>query len=260
ALIETSPGNCAPSMASGTLMPTRAFGAPQTICSGSPCPAFTLHTCSRSACGCFSAAMISATTTPARPSPSGVSSSTSSPAMVSAWASSARSAWMSTSSRSQFSENFMLKSGIRDSGLGIRKGRKSRLLRIPNPQSRSSSKLLEKPQIVLEKRAQVGDAVAQHREAFHAEAEGEAGVALRVDAAVPQHVRMHHAAAEHLQPARRAVFSVPANVHLGRGFGEREVAGAEAHLEIALEERADELGQGAFQVGETGGLVDQQDI
>ena len=33
--------------------PARAFGAPQTICSGSPCPASTWQTCSLSASGCF---------------------------------------------------------------------------------------------------------------------------------------------------------------------------------------------------------------
>src|SRR5690242_13838123 len=234
-LIFKPPGNSAPTIASGAFRPTRALGAPQTICSGSPCPAATLHTFRRSASGCFSAAMISPTTTPARPSPSTVSSSTSSPAMVSAWASWARSAWISTSSRSQFSENFMgtwFLAGLRE--------------------------LLEEAQVVLEERAQVRDAVAQHGKALDAEAEGEACVALRIDAAVLQHVRVDHAAAEHFQPAALAVLRFPADIHLGRGFGEREIAGAEAHLEVALEERTHELGQRALQVREAGGLVDQQ--
>ena len=117
---------------------------------------------------------------------------------------------------------------------------------------------LQEAQIVLEERAQVVDAVAQHRKAFHAQAEGKAGVALRIDAAVAQHVRMHHAAAEHFQPARAAVFGVPADVDFGRGLGEGEIARAETHLEVALEERADEFGQRALQVGEARCLVDQQ--
>ncbi len=54
-------GMIVPTLASATLMPARAFGAPQTTCS-SPCAAFTLQTRSLSACGCFSASMISATT------------------------------------------------------------------------------------------------------------------------------------------------------------------------------------------------------
>src|SRR5690348_4761570 len=235
ALIVMPPGSTAPTIASGAFRPTRAFGAPQTICSGSPCPVATLQTCRRSASGCFSAATISPTTTPARPSPSTVSSSTSSPAIVRAWASWARSAWISTSSRSQFSENFMgawFLAGLRE--------------------------LLEEAQVVLEERAQVRNAITQHGKALDAEAEGEAGVALRVDAAILQHVRMDHAAAEHLEPTALAVLGLPADIHLGRGLGEGEVAGAEAHLEIALEEGADELGQRALEVGETGGLVDQQ--
>ena len=36
------PGRLAPTVASGTLRPARAFGAPQTICSGAPVPASTL--------------------------------------------------------------------------------------------------------------------------------------------------------------------------------------------------------------------------
>src|SRR3546814_17889054 len=71
------------------------------------------------------------------------------------------------SSDLQFSENFMLVDSWMRSG-----------------------ELLEETQIVLEERAQIGNTVAQHRKALHAQAEGEAGVALRIDAAVPQHVRM----------------------------------------------------------------------
>ena len=44
--------------------PARAFGAPQTICSGSPLPALTWQTRSLSACGCGATPTISATTTP----------------------------------------------------------------------------------------------------------------------------------------------------------------------------------------------------
>src|SRR3546814_3373517 len=51
---------------------------------------------------------------------------------------------------------------------------------------------------------------------------------------------------------------LPGDVDFGRGLGEGEVAGAETHFEIALEERAHELGQGALEVGEAGVLVDQQ--
>src|SRR3546814_10622593 len=79
-----------------------------------------------------------------------------------------------------------------------------------------------------------------------------------LDADVAQHVRMHHAAAEHFQPARRAVRLLPGDVDFGRRLGEGEVAGAEAHLEVALEERAHEFGQRALEVGEAGVLVDRK--
>src|SRR3546814_1167309 len=117
--------------------------------------------------------------------------------------------------------------------------------RSPKPESRPSGKLPEEPNVVVEEAAQVVDAGAQHRKALHAQAEGEAGVALRVDADVAQHVRVHHAAAEHFQPARRAVRLLPGDVDFGRGLGKGEIAGAEAHLEVALEERAHEFGQRA---------------
>src|SRR5690606_3326405 len=72
-----------------------------------------------------------------------------------------------------------------------------------------SGELFEEAEIVLEEAAQIVDTVAQHGETLHAEAEGEAGVTFRVDAAVPQHVRMHHAAAQHFQPAGAAIGAIP---------------------------------------------------
>src|SRR5690606_9215899 len=99
-----------------------------------------------------------------------------------------------------------------DAGSGVRAGNESP---IPNPQSPPSGKLPEEPHIVLEEGAQVVDAVAQHREALHAQAEGEAGVALRIDAAVAQHVRVDHAATQDLQPAHAAVRLLPGDVDLG---------------------------------------------
>src|SRR3546814_11489974 len=97
--------------------------------------------------------------------------------------------------------------------------------RSPNPESRPSGKLPEEPHVVVEEAAQVVDAVAQHREALHAQAEGEAGVALRVDADVAQHVRVPHAAAEQFQPARRAIRLLPGGVDFGRRTEDGNAAG-----------------------------------
>ena len=80
-------GNSAPTNAHGTRIPTRALGAPQTMSNKVPEPTSTLHTRSRSALGCCSAWQISPTTILLKAGATGLSSSTSRPAMVSVWAS-----------------------------------------------------------------------------------------------------------------------------------------------------------------------------
>src|SRR5690606_40104773 len=80
-------------------------------------PMSTLHTCRRSASGWRTASTMRPTTTPARPSPRAVTSSTSRPMAVSVAASPSRLARVDTWLRSQFSENFM---GCRDSWFVIR--------------------------------------------------------------------------------------------------------------------------------------------
>ncbi len=69
---------------------------------------------------------------------------------------------------------------------------------------------------------------------------------------------MDHAAAQHFQPAGAAIGLLPGDVHFRTRLHEREVARAETHLEVALEEGAHELGQGALEVGEGGVLIHQQ--
>ena len=44
-LILKSPGKTAPTVATGTLMSAAMFGAPHTICTGSPAPTSTVTTC-----------------------------------------------------------------------------------------------------------------------------------------------------------------------------------------------------------------------
>ena len=82
-LILKSPGSTAPIVATGAFMPTRTFGAPQTICNGSPEPIFTVVTRKRSASGCCSTVSTSPTTTPVNGFAAGDKSSTSRPSMVS---------------------------------------------------------------------------------------------------------------------------------------------------------------------------------
>ena len=63
--LPSSPGgNSAPTIAQGTLIPTRALGAPHTMLSKLPCPTSTLQTRKRSASGCWMVSLISPTTMP----------------------------------------------------------------------------------------------------------------------------------------------------------------------------------------------------
>ena len=81
-LILKSPGNTAPTVATGAFIPTYTFGAPHTICNGSVVPIFTVVTRKRSASGCCSTVKISPTTTPVKGLAAGVISSTSKPSIV----------------------------------------------------------------------------------------------------------------------------------------------------------------------------------
>ncbi len=56
-----------PTVATGTFCPAATFGAPQTICTGSSSPMFTVVTRSLSAFGCCSQVNTSPTTTPRKP-------------------------------------------------------------------------------------------------------------------------------------------------------------------------------------------------
>ncbi len=76
-------GITVPGLASTTLIPARALGAPHTICSGSLSPLLTMQRRKRSALGCFSALMISATVKSFSRAPASSMLSTSRPMLVS---------------------------------------------------------------------------------------------------------------------------------------------------------------------------------
>ena len=105
ACLISKPGNTAPTKAHGALIPTRAFLAPQTICSGSAAPIFTLSSCNRSASGCFSALIISAITTLVNSAPTPSRPSTSKPAIVNKWLNASVSIAGLVYSRNHCSEN-----------------------------------------------------------------------------------------------------------------------------------------------------------
>lgn len=131
--------------------------------------------------------------------------------------------------------------------------------------NRTFLELLQKAQIVVPELANIGDAVFEHGDPFWPHAEGETGVNFGIVAAVAQDVGMDHAAAENFQPAgvfahltALAVAEEAGYVHLGAGFGEGEVAGAEAGLPVGTKHAAGELSQGAFEVSKGDVLADSQ--
>ena len=132
------------------------------------------------------------------------------------------------------------------------------------------SELREEPRVVFEHQADVGDAVAEHRDALDADAEGEAGVR---SGSMPQCLEddgVDHPAAENLDPAgvladaaarARAVGLLAedaADVDLGAGLDEGEVARAKAHRRAGAVEALGERGEHALELGEAHVLVDEE--
>src|SRR5450631_2635474 len=229
--ITMPPGSSAPTSAHGTRMPGATLGAPHTIDSGAPRPASTLQTVRRSAFGWRSTVSTLATTTCVKGGAARTCSSTSSPAIVSAWASASLSSGGSTSVRSQRSENLMMAYV-------------------------ASGELAQEAQVVFIEQPQIVHSVAQHGQAVRAHAEGEALIALRIDAHRLQHVGVDLTGAGDLEPA-----VAEAHVDLGRRFCEREERWPKAHLQIvAFEESAKEFGEDAFQIRERDVFVDPQTL
>ena len=107
----------------------------------------------------------------------------------------------------------------------------------------SSGKLRQKPQIVFKEQANIIYAITQHGKPLHAHTEGIAGVFFRIDTDVPEYSRMHHAAAQHLQPSRIAAdtttFPVAhhtLDIHLCGRLGEGKIGGPKPQPQIPLEE------------------------
>src|ERR1051325_17372 len=107
--------------------------------------------------------------------------------------------------------------------------------------------MLEPADIAVEEGAEVVHAVFEHRQPIDPAAERETLPLIRVKTAIGDHPWVDHSAAQHFHPAflpadhAPALLDRPADVDLGRGFGEREVAGPHAkHDVVALEEGLEE--------------------
>src|SRR6185437_15347393 len=102
---------------------------------------------------------------------------------------------------------------------------------------------------------QVIDAIFQHGDAIDAHAPGKALIFVGVEAAIPEHVGMDHAAAEDFEPiVALAEADFPAlaralDVDLGGRLREGKKRRAKAHLDAwHLEERLAELLEDPFQM------------
>jgi ABC-type multidrug transport system fused ATPase/permease subunit len=136
---------------------------------------------------------------------------------------------------------------------------------------RLGSELGEEARVVLEQELDVRDVELEHRRAIDAHAEGEAGVALGVDAAVAKDVRVDHPAAEHLEPAGALADAAAlvearlgveaedaADVELGARLDERKVARPEAHGRPRAVEPLGERREHALEVRERDALVHEE--
>src|SRR5437879_913122 len=191
--------------------PARALDAPQTI-SLRPSTVSTWQTRRRSALGCWWASTTLATVNCASFAAGFSTCSTSRPAMTIASTTCSTVAVVSRCSFSQERVNFMLCAPSAQAGGGIGRGEGREAI------------VLQPADVAGEHVAQVRHAVLESPQPVDAEAEGEALPGVGVEAAIAQHVGMHHPAADDLHPVVAladldvAARSVAAHVHLGAGL------------------------------------------
>ena len=140
----------------------------------------------------------------------------------------------------------------------------------PQPFSRkfhvaTSLKLGQEPGVVFVQQAHVADLEAAHDETLETDAEREAGVDRRVDAAHFEHARVYHAGAEQLDPALTlahaaalAVALKALHVHLAARLGEREVVRTEAGHGIGTVELFHQGVERALEIAHRDALVDDK--
>src|SRR5690606_15952330 len=108
----------------------------------------------------------------------------------------------------------------------LRSHRSGMFIGIPSrarrPSPARSRELRQEAQVAVEEKAQIVDAVAQHREPLEPGAEREADVALGVEPEVAHHGGMHLPRAGNLEPAALQRAALELEVDLRRGLREGE--------------------------------------
>src|SRR5262245_53262432 len=129
----------------------------------------------------------------------------------------------------------------------------------------SRGELVEEPHVVLDEEREIVDPEAHHRDPVDPEPEGEAGVALGIDADRLENGGMNHAGAAELEPpgllagaAALAEADPARDVELAPRLDEREVAGAQADLDVVTEEHLPHRGARAPEVRHRDPLVDDE--
>src|SRR6202011_1202881 len=214
-----------PGVAYGTRSPTAMFQAPVTTSTTAP-PVVTAAIWFFVDPASGRKPLTSATTTPSKSTSCWAIPATSLPASVSRSARVATSTEMSTYSLSQLREISM------------------------------ASELPQKTHVVLQEEAEVGHVVLQHRQPVQSGAEGEARIALRVDAAIAKDLGMHHPGTQDLQPAALATAAAGTCADSARNrrpdarFGEGEMITRDPNAPVGAEQRAREILDRPLQVGE----------
>ena len=171
------PGIYVPTGENTPFIPVRAFGAPQTTCTG-PWPASTMQTLSRSALGCGLASMTEATTKPSYLRLGSSTLSTSRPTRVSVSTISASEADVSRWSSSQERVNFIAHQFDTETGSSAQSPVERRDV------ERFEAVVIDPAEVGVEEVAQVRQAVLQHRHPVEPQTPGEALIALGIDAAI----------------------------------------------------------------------------
>src|SRR5690242_2379770 len=234
------PGRVTPTRAKGYFFPAVTFGAPQTTCFLVPLPSSTVVIFRRSALGWGCTSSTRPITTASSSRWRGVIASAGAPSMARRWPISFASRRRRRKASSHRRESFI---------------------------GGSEGELGEEAHVARVQEADVVDPVALERDALRPHPEGEAGVLLGIDVHVLEHLLVHHPAPHDLHPPRplaggasRPAAELALHVHLGRGFGEGEVGGAEAHLGARREEALGEMLERPLQVDEGDPLVDREPL
>src|SRR5438105_391771 len=139
-------------------------------------------------------------------------------------------------------------------------------MRATSRTTRSSRDLVEESHVGIVENPDIGDVVAEHRDASGAHAECPAGVTITVESGCIHDRWMNHPRAQYLHPAgsltartTRAMTELAFYVHLSRRFGEREVARPNSRVRLA-EESVGEVGQRRFEIHKADSFVDRESL